>query len=129
MWCLLSSPLLIGCDMSQMDAFTLALLSNDEALDVNQDPLGKPAGRRAQDGAGEVWARPLYDGTTAVGLLNSGAEPTTVTVRWTDIGVKGRQPVRDLWLHKEVGSFEDRYSVEVPAHGAVMLKIGKPAKQ
>jgi alpha-galactosidase len=128
MWCLLSSPLLIGCDMSQMDEFTVALLSNDEALDVNQDPLGKPAGRRAQEGTGEVWARPLYDGTTAVGLLNNGSETTTVTVNWADIGVRGRQPVRDLWLHKDVGAFEDKYSVEVPAHGAVMLKIGKPTK-
>ena len=46
MWCLLSAPLLIGCDMTRLDPFTLALLSNDEVLDINQDPLGKP-GRRA----------------------------------------------------------------------------------
>ncbi|MBV9851554.1 MAG: NPCBM/NEW2 domain-containing protein [Armatimonadetes bacterium] len=126
MWCLLSAPLLIGCDMTRLDKFTLALLSNDEALDINQDPLGKPAGRVARDGDADVWARPLFDGTRAVGLTNAGAEPQTITVRWADIGIKGRQPVRDLWLHRDVGDFDGSYSVEVPAHGCVLLKIGKP---
>ena len=45
LWCLLASPLLIGCDMAQLDDFTLGLLTNDEVLEVNQDPLGKQAAR------------------------------------------------------------------------------------
>ncbi len=125
MWCLLSSPLLIGCDMSQMTPFTVALLSNDEALDINQDPLGKPAGRVLLDGEKEVWARPLADGTVAVGLVNSGFEATEVTADWKAIGVKGKATVRDLWLHKTVGTFDGQYKVSVPAHGVVLLKIGK----
>ena len=128
MWCLFSSPLLIGCDMTRMDAFTLALLSNDEALDLDQDPLGRPAARVAQDGDAEVWARPLFDGTHAVGLVNGDDEPQTITTHWSGIGIKGRQPVRDLWLHKDVGSFDGAYSVEVPAHGCVLLKIGTPKR-
>ena len=129
MWCLLSSPLLIGCDMTKLDPFTLALLTNDEALDINQDPLGKPADLIAKDAAdGEVWARPLFDGTRAVGLINGDLAPRVITVRWADLGVTGPQPVRDLWLHKNVGSFNGSYAVEVPAHGAVLLKLGKPNK-
>jgi alpha-galactosidase len=125
MWCLLSSPLLIGCDMTRLDPFTLALLSNDEALDINQDPLAKPAARITTDNDKDVWARPLFDGTHAVGLVNGSDDNETITVKWSDIGVKGKQPVRDLWLHKDVGSFSDSYSVEVPAHGCVLLKVGK----
>ena len=125
MWCLLSSPLLIGCDMSHMDAFTLSLLTNDEALDINQDPLGKPAGRLTPPDTREVWARPLFDGSKAVGLVNSGTETVSVTVKWADLGIKGKQSVRDLWLHKTVGTFDGSYSVDVPAHGCVLLKIGK----
>jgi alpha-galactosidase len=125
MWCLLSSPLLIGCDMSKMDTFTVALLSNDEALDINQDPLGKPAGRVSLKDGLEVWSRKLYDGTTAVGLVNSTVEAAKITANWADIGVAGSQPVRDLWLHKNVGSFSGSYSVEVPAHGCVLLKVGR----
>ena len=127
MWCLLSSPLLIGCDMGKLDPFTVAILSNDEALDINQDPLGKPAGRVKKDGEAETWARPLADGTMAVGLVNGESEPKTMTLSWADLGLKGSKPVRDLWLHKNVGNSADKYSVEVPAHGAVLLKIGKPS--
>jgi alpha-galactosidase len=126
MWCLFSSPLLIGCDMTRLDPFTLAILTNDEALDINQDPLGKPAGLKARDGFGEVWSRPLFDGTTAVGLVNTGPEIETVKADWKAIGVTGRQPVRDLWLHKNVGVYAGSYSVAVPPHGCVLLKIGRP---
>ncbi len=129
LWCLFSAPLLIGCDMTRLDPFTLALLSNDEALDIDQDPLGRPAARVATEGDdAEVWARPLFDGTQAVGLVNGGDDAQTVTVRWADIGASGRQPVRDLWLHRDVGSFSDSYAVEVPPHGTVLLKIGTPRK-
>jgi alpha-galactosidase len=126
MWCLLSSPLLIGCDMSQMSPFTVALLSNDEVLDINQDPLGKPAGRVLLDSGREVWTRPLADGTFAVGLLNSGIEKADVTANWSELGLKGRQSVRDLWLHKNMGAMQDKVTVSVPAHGCVLLKIGRP---
>lgn len=128
MWCMLSSPLLIGCDMSDMDKFTVDLLSNDELLDINQDPLGKPAGRVAMTGDLEVWSRPLFDGTTAVALVNSGTEAAPIKADWKEIGVTGKQPVRDLWLHKNVGAFDGSYSVVVPAHGVVVLKVGAPTK-
>jgi alpha-galactosidase len=126
LWCLLSSPLLIGCDMSNMDDFTLALLTNDEVLDVNQDPLGKPAGRVAKDGQTEVWARPLFDGTKAVGLFNRGRQPAKVRAAWTELNLDGPQPVRDLWQHKDLGAPSDGFEAVVPAHGTVLLKVGRP---
>jgi alpha-galactosidase len=126
LWSLLASPLLLGCDMTQMDRFTLDLMTNDEVLDVNQDPLGRPAGRRAKEGLLEVWARPLWDGTLAVGLFNRGIERAPVTAKWSDLGLKGRQPVRDLWQQKNLGTFADAFTAPVPAHGALLLKIGRP---
>jgi alpha-galactosidase len=125
MWCLLSAPLLIGCDMTKLDPFTLAILTNDEVLDIDQDPLGQPAGRVSQDkNGGEVWARELFDGTHAVGLLNTGPDEQVLTVHWSDIGLSGKQPVRDLWLHEDEGFFDGSYSVIVPSHGIALLKIG-----
>ena len=126
LWCLLASPLLLGCDLSQLDKFTSDLLTNSEVLDVNQDPLGKAAGRKAKNGMTEVWARPLWDGTVAAGLFNRGPVRTKVIARWSDLGLRGRQPVRDLWRQKDLGSFDREFSVEVPAHGAVLVKIGTP---
>lgn len=124
LWSLLAAPLLIGCDMTQLDNFTLSLLTNDEVLAVDQDPLGKAARRVSVMGQSEVWARPLRDNTTAAGLFNRSDDPAKVTVRWSDLGMKGRQPVRNLWLRKAEGFFTDSFTKEIPAHGAVLLKVG-----
>jgi alpha-galactosidase len=108
-----------------MDGFTKAILTNDEVLDINQDRLGKPAGKLTARGGVEIWARVLSDGSHAVGLINPSQEAAPGELRWSDLGIKGHHPVRDLWLHKDVGSITGPYTVTVPAHGAVLLKIGK----
>jgi alpha-galactosidase len=124
LWALQAAPLFIGADLSQLDEFTLALLTNDEVLDVDQDPLGRAASRVWKDARTEIWARPLADGTIAVGLFNRGLAPKPVTVHWADIGLAGRQPVRDLWLRKELGTIQDEFSAIVPRHGVVFVRIG-----
>jgi alpha-galactosidase len=129
LWCMLASPLLIGCDMSDMDRFTIDVLTNDEVLEVNQDPLGRQASRKAQAGQTEVWSRPLWDGTLAVALFNRSDQARDVTANWLDLGISGPQPVRDLWLHKDLGVSDESFTASVPSHGAVMLKIGKPEKE
>jgi len=125
MWCMLSSPLLIGCDMTKLDKFTYELLSNDELIDINQDPLGKPAARIVKDGEKEVWARQLFDGSHAASLVNLDDAPQMITVKWRDLGLASTQSVRDLWLHKNLGAVKGEYTVEVPAHGCVVLKLRK----
>lgn len=129
LWSLQAAPMLIGADMSQMDRFTIDLLGNREVLEVNQDPLGKPAGRISGDGRTEIWARPLSDGTMAVGLFNRGAESTMVTAKFSELGLTGNLPVRDLWLQKNLGSFRDQFAVQIPRHGSVLVKIGQPGKK
>ena len=127
LWSMLSAPLLIGCDMPAMDDFTRDLLTNTEVIDVNQDPLGRQARRVAEAGVLlEVWARPLYDGTTAVALFNRFVEDADIIVDWGHIGVVGPQPVRDLWQRRDLGAFDGEFTTRVPAHGAVLLKIGDP---
>ena len=129
LWCLLSAPLLLGCDLDYLDPFTVGLLSNDEVLDVNQDTLGKQAtcvAKQPGDKTGdlEVYAKPLDDGSWAVGLFNLSAAPATVNVHWTDLaGVSGGQKVRDLWRQKDVGVFPDGYTATVASHGVVMVKV------
>ena len=129
LWSLQAAPMLIGADMSQMDRFTADLLGNREVLEVNQDPLGRPAGRISGDGRTEIWARPLADGTMAVGMFNRGPETTVVTARFSELGITGNVPVRDLWLQKNVGSFHNQFAAELPRHGVVLVKIGQPSKK
>lgn len=128
LWCLLNSPLLIGCDLTKLDDFTIGLLTNDEVLDVNQDSLAKQAVRVAQHGELEVWAKDMEDGSKAVGLFNRGYLPNDVTVKWNELGIKGRQHVRDLWRQKDLGGFSDSFTApKVPRHGVLLVRIS-PAK-
>lgn len=124
LWALLAAPLIISADLSRLDPFTLALLTNDDVLAVNQDPLGRQASRRAAEGATEVWAKELADGRLAVGLFNRGPVAAPVTARWQDLGLTGRQPLRDLWRQTPLESAEGRYTVQVPGHGAMLLTVG-----
>jgi alpha-galactosidase len=123
LWCLLCSPLLIGCDMTKLDDFTLNLLTNDEVLDVSQDPLGRQAARIAKSGPLEIWAKDLEDGSKAVGLFNRGEAATSITVKWSDLGVSGQQSVRDLWRQKNLGKFPDQFKTDVSRHGVVLVKV------
>ena len=110
LWCLLTAPLIFSGDITRLDDFTLGLLTNDEVIEVDQDPLGKAALRVSKQGPLEVWAKDMEDGTKAVGLFNRGEREAAVTANWGDLGLAGRQIVRDLWRQKDLGTFEDRFS-------------------
>ena len=129
LWCLLSAPLLIGSNVAELDEFTLRLLTNDEVLDVDQDPLGRQARMIDRGGDGyrcEVWSKEMEDGTKAIGLFNRNDSPVPVRVMWTDARLQGRQIVRDLWRQKDLGVFDREFEIKVPGHGVVLVRI-RPA--
>jgi alpha-galactosidase len=125
LWCLVSAPLLLGCDLEKVDDFTVGLLSNDEVLAVNQDALGKEARCVAKVGDTRVYAKDLEDGSKAIGLFNLGTNgPATISVKWSDLGLgSGKQKVRDLWRQKDLGQFANQFEIPVAHHGAEMVKI------
>ena len=126
LWSLLAAPLLIGSDIGQLSPFTLDVLGNSEVIEIDQDPLGIGARRVATAGETEVWARPLWDGTLAVGLFNRGEKPAKVVINWSAVGLRGALVVRDLWQQRDLGEFADSYGVDVAAHGAALVKVGTP---
>lgn len=128
LWCLLSAPLLIGCDMTKLDDFTLNLLSNDEVLAVNQDPLGKQASQITQGALAQVWAKDLEDGSKAVGLFNLDDDPQEVTAKFSNLKLTGPQSIRDLWRQKDLPGADDQFSASVPAHGVVLVKLSPKGK-
>jgi alpha-galactosidase len=149
LWSILAAPMLLGCDLTQLDEFTTNLMSNDEMLAINQDPAGKQGWRIAATNADgeavtgtaanrapkQVWARPLADGTYAMGLFNLGDAPTKVTISMKELaaGLKtnfaGPQPVRDIWQLKNLDAATDTLSANVLRHSAVFLKVGTPKPQ
>lgn len=94
-------------------------------LEVSQDVLGKGATRIYQRDRLELWARPLAEGTMAAGLFNRGLQAVKMRATWKELGLTGSQPVRDLWLQKDLGAMNGEFSTVVPAHGAVLVKIGR----
>jgi alpha-galactosidase len=127
LWCLLTGPLLIGCDMTAMDDFTLSLLSNDEVLEVSQDPMGRQASRIVKQGNLEIWAKDMSDGSKAVGLFNRNNTDTNVVAQWSDLGLSGSRMVRDLWRQQDLGKFSGRFETVVPHHGVVLVKVAAVA--
>lgn len=122
-WSLLAAPLLLGGDIAQLNDFELSLLTNDEVIEVDQDPLGKSALRVDADKNSDVWAKDMSDGSKAVGLFNHGESSAVVTARWSAVGIAGRQIVRDLWQQKDLGAFEDQFSTTVAPHGVVLIRV------
>ncbi len=136
LWSLLCAPLLIGADMSRLDDFTLNLLTNDEVIEINQDPLGIQA-RKIYDRDGkQIWMKEMEDGSKAVGLFYpfmgkknpldyfNWENNKTIRIGFTaeDIGLKNKFTVRDVWRQKDLGTFENQFEVDVPYHGVVLVK-------
>ena len=137
LWCLLSAPLLIGCDLSKIDEFTMNLLTNDEVLAVDQDPLGEQARRVSKDNGEEVWSKQLQDGSIAVGMFFVGEDEsdpvksfpwedkpsTKIKVNASDLGINGKFIVRDLWRQQNIGTYKESFTAEVPYHGVLLARF------
>ena len=121
LWCLMAAPLIFSGDMSKLDEFTLNVLCNTEVIEVDQDPLGKCGSVILKTGNNFLMVKDLADGSKAVGLFNRGENTVAVTVNWTELQLSGKHSVRDLWRQKELGTFKEGYSVQVPPDGVVMV--------
>lgn len=137
LWSLLAAPLLLGCDLARLDSFTLGLLTNDEVLEVNQDPLGEQATLLRRHDGREIWVKNLHDGSKAVGLFfpaNEFNDPadyfnweeragTEMIIPGSQLGFSGPIRVRDLWRQKDLGVHDQSITVMVPYHGVVLLRV------
>jgi hypothetical protein len=127
LWCILSSPLILGNDLTRMSTATLNLLKNKEAIAINQDTSGIQAHLISDDGSGgQVWGRrldKLNSDERAVVLFNRSSATRTIKVRWNELDLDGSATVRDILNKKDLGSFEAEYSSSVPSHGVVFIKI------
>lgn len=122
LWSLLASPLLIGCDMSQLDDFTLNLLKNSEVIDINQDPLGKQAEQKIKNQNFQIWVKQLEDGSKAIGIFNVSDKEKNISLDFKSVGINTVINVRDVWRQKNLGDF-GIYETIIPKHGVKLLRI------
>jgi alpha-galactosidase len=125
LWAILASPMLLGCDMSMLDDFTLSLLTNTEVLDVNQDPLGIQGVNTITADDHATYVKLLEDGSVAVALFNLGEEERVLGFTPHKLGIMGTQTVRDLWRQQDMGKVtgKERWEVPVPPHGAAFYRL------
>ena len=124
LWSMLDAPLILGNDLTKLDRFTLQLLTNDEVIAVNQDAWGQQAAPIPREGPIEIWIKDLADGSKAVALFNRSEASGRARLEWRAIGIQGKWHVRDLWRHKNLGTFQGNFeSAEIPRHGAQFLRI------
>jgi alpha-galactosidase len=127
LWSLFSTPLLLGCDMEKLDAFTLNLLTNDEVIAVNQDALGKQATCVQTIGDLRIYVKELEDGSRVAGFCNFGLEKVDISYKdLKKLGISGKQKVRDLWRQKDITTIhadKEALSVKVPMHGVTLYKF------
>jgi alpha-galactosidase len=127
LWCLLAAPLMSGNDLRSMKTDVIEILTNKEVISVDQDSLGIQGHKVRDDGDFEVWSKLLKDSSQAVILLNRGASQKQMAVACQEIGFENNAllRVRDLWRREELGYFKDNYSVIVPSHEVIMLRVWK----
>ena len=129
LWCLLASPLMVGCDVRNMSDTTRSILLNAEAIAVNQDPMGRQAyavgAVREEKTRPCVWAKPLENGDIAVGLFNLRNNRRRVVLSWEAIGLHDRRvcTVRDLWAGQDCGAFAGSFTPFVESHDVALLRL------
>jgi alpha-galactosidase len=127
LWAMLAAPLIAGNDLANMSPETREILTNKEVIAVDQDTLGKQGRRIWRQERLEIYARPLADGSMAVILFNRSDKEAPITVDWSTLGLdwNANMQVRDLWQHKDLGSFLHKFTANVVSHGVVMIRIKK----
>lgn len=120
LWCIMSSPLLIGCDLTQIRHATLELLKNKELIALNQDTLHLQAYVAAVDNGCYILTKDLTQrqGTRrCVAVYNPTDSARSVTLRFRDVDLGGEVSLRDVFRHADTGTFSDSISLQVLAHG------------
>jgi len=130
MWVMATSPLIVATDLRNMSAIQKEILFNTELITIHQDKLARAGGRVgywacSEANACQIWAKPLFDGGFYVTLYNSGTITHGITLNfeamlgWINVEVY----VRDLWAHKDLGTFISTFTTSVPSHGVAALKV------
>lgn len=125
LWSLMASPLFYGGDLSRLDDFTLGILCNPEVIEINQDPLGQCAKVIMHGDKQFIMVKDLYDGSKAVGLFNRETKPVEVHATWAEMGLQGKQKIRDAWRQRDLGVFKEEFRSTVPPQGCIVVKISK----
>lgn len=122
LWSIARSPLIMGGDLRALDADTLALLTNDDVLRVNQ--RGRTARQVFRTDRHIGWtSRDRENGTRYLALFNIGAQADEVGVDLAALGITGEAGVRDLWANAPLGTAHNSFAATLPPHGSGLYRL------
>ncbi len=126
LWCIMNSPLLIGCDMNNITTVAHDLMCNSELIALNQDTLFQQAYVVKRSGELYTLVRDIEkrnSGIRAVALVNLSDAAKTMTLKFSDIDLGGKVKMRDLYLKHNLTEQQDSFKVLVPAHGTKIYRV------
>ena len=124
-WCIMSSPLLLGCDIEYIPEETMKIITNPELIAINQDRLGLQAHVVQHVGETYVFAKDILEkwgNTRAVALYNPADTSMRFTLTPEEIEMTGTLTVRDLNLNADLGECSS-IEMTLPPHSAKILKV------
>lgn len=125
LWCMLAAPLMTGNDISKMTPSIKEILTNKEAIAIDQDKAGKQ-GFKIMDGTElEIFMKPLHGGDTAICVFNRSEKPKQVDIKWSEYKITAGFAIRDLWEHRETGTTATNFKATIPSHGVRLLRLSK----
>lgn len=123
LWCMFRSPLMLGSELTQIDDWTLELITNSEVLKILKDSRNGHEVYRKDDKV--VWSAEGEDGSVYIGLFNLCESQENISVDLTQLGLNESYRGRDLWLHKEIGILENKIEFNINPHSCKLIKINK----
>jgi alpha-galactosidase len=128
MWCMLAAPLMAGNDVRRASPEIIALLTDKDALAIDQDPAGKEGWRYRAEPGREIWVRELAGGEWAVALLNTGDTAAELAVDFGHMWfLGGKCAIRDIWDKKDAGTTAKPFTKRLDSHDVALLRL-KPIK-
>jgi hypothetical protein len=124
MWAMLAAPLMVSDNLTQISSASLHAVENSEVTAIDQDPAGIQGKLLSAGGGGEVWVKPLSDGSRAVALLNRGSTPLSIATSANAIGMPSakRYELRNVWTSRTEAT-AGSIAAEVPGESTVLLRV------
>ncbi len=122
-WCIMGSPLMIGCDVRNMSDETVKIYTNKEAIAINQDLAYRQVFRIENDLENKdcrVYARFLDGGGIAIGVFNLGDTDHKIGFNIDRLGLYGDVSkaliLRDLWSGASETVYDKIIEKDIKAH-------------
>ena len=122
LWCIFRSPLMLGAEMTDLDSWTLSLLTNEEVLKMHKDSRDAHQIERSFDLI--TWGAHDEEGSCYIALFNITNWDETFSFDFRKAGLEGYYEVRDLWEREDRGSV-DKIVTKVKSHGVKLYKLSK----